>query len=429
MKKGKKLGLTAKVFIGFAIGVLLGVIFQEKILVIQFIGDLFLRLVKMIVIPLIFFSIVGGIASMSDVTKLKKIGTKTLLYYCMTTILATAIGLLVVNVVQPGKGFDLSQIIVSEEYVTTAIPSVGDTILSMVPSNIVTAMSEGNLMQIIVFGVFVGIAMVMLKGKIEGAEKAFENGTKTMYKITEIVMEFSPFGVCALMACTIGQYGLTVFGPLAKFILCVFGGQLIMLFTVYSFCIKFIAKVPLKKFYKRMIPVWLMTASTTSSSGTLPLSTEVAEKEFGVSSKLTGFTLPLGATVNMDGAAVLYAVSTLFVAQIYGIPMSIGQQITLVLLTTMISVGSPGIPGGAIVMTTMLLSNMGLPLDIVGMLAGINRIVDMGDTTLNVTGDMVGTLCIAKSEKMFAEDGTEETFGKDEIQLDENELVEDSSVA
>lgn len=409
-----KIGLTAKVFIGFALGILLGIIFGEKITVISFIGTIFLNLVKMNVVPLIFFSIVTGIASMSDVTKLKKIGIKTVAYYIVTTLVAACIGLFIANTAHPGKGLDMSSLISDASYETQSMPSVSETITEMFPDNIISSMAEGNLMQIIVFSVFLGIALVMLGEKADKAKKAFATGSAVMCKITDLVMHFSPIGVCALMACVTGQYGMDIFGPLAKFILCVFGAQLIVLLVFYSIMLKFIAKVPLKKFYKKMVPVWLMTLSTTSSSATLPLSSKTVTEDFDVSEQLAGFTLPLGATINMNGAVIFYAIATIFVAQVFGVNLSIVKQLSLILLTTCISVGSPGIPGGAIVMTTMLLSNMGLPLDIVGVLAGINRLIDMGDTSLNVTGDIVSTLCIAKTENMF----TKECSGK---------IVKDSS--
>ncbi len=400
MKKFK-IGLTGKVFIGFALGILLGIIFGEKITAINFIGTIFLNLIKMNVVPLIFFSIVTGIASMSDITKLKKIGVKTVAYYVVTTIIAACVGLVIANTFHPGKGLDMSAMVSGGSYDEQAMPSISETFTEMFPDNIVSSMAEGNLMQIIVFSVFLGIALVMLGDKAEKAKKAFASGSEIMCKITDLVMQLSPIGVCALMACVTGQYGMDIFGPLAKFIVCVFGGQLLVLLIVYSIMLKFIAKVPLKKFYKKMIPVWLMTLSTTSSAATLPLSSKTVNKEFDVSEQLSGFTLPLGATVNMNGAVVFYAIATIFVAQVYGVDLGLGKQLTLVLLTTCISIGSPGIPGGSIVMTTMLLSNMGLPLDIVGVLAGINRLLDMGDTTLNVTGDIVSTLCIARTEKML----------------------------
>ncbi len=396
-----KIGLTGKVFIGFALGILLGIIFGEKITAINFIGTIFLNLIKMNVVPLIFFSIVTGIASMSDITKLKKIGVKTVAYYVVTTIIAACVGLVIANTFHPGKGLDMSAMVSGGSYDEQAMPSISETFTEMFPDNIVSSMAEGNLMQIIVFSVFLGIALVMLGDKAEKAKKAFASGSEIMCKITDLVMQLSPIGVCALMACVTGQYGMDIFGPLAKFIVCVFGGQLLVLLIVYSIMLKFIAKVPLKKFYKKMIPVWLMTLSTTSSAATLPLSSKTVNKEFDVSEQLSGFTLPLGATVNMNGAVVFYAIATIFVAQVYGVDLGLGKQLTLVLLTTCISIGSPGIPGGSIVMTTMLLSNMGLPLDIVGVLAGINRLLDMGDTTLNVTGDIVSTLCIARTEKML----------------------------
>lgn len=412
MKK-HKIGLTGRVFIGFALGIILGIIFREKITVISFIGTIFLNLVKMNVVPLIFFSIVSGVASMSDVTKLKKIGIKTVVYYVVTTILASCIGLFIANTVHPGSGLDMSSLVSSETVEASAMPSIKETLTDMFPSNIVSSMADGNLMQIIIFSVFLGVALVMLGERAEKAKRAFSFASDVMCKITDIVMQFSPIGVCALMACVTGQYGTDVFGPLAKFILCVFGSQIIVLVVLYSIMLKFIAKVPLKKFYKKMVPVWLMTLSTTSSSATLPLSTKTTTKDFGVSDQLAGFTLPLGATINMNGAVCFYAIATIFVAQIYGVDFGIVKQISLILLTTCISVGSPGIPGGAIVMTTMLLSNMGLPLDAVGVLAGINRLIDMGDTSLNVTGDIVSTLCIARTENMYEE--TEENASEENL--------------
>ncbi len=423
MKK-HKIGLTGRVFIGFALGIILGIIFREKITVISFIGTIFLNLVKMNVVPLIFFSIVSGVASMSDVTKLKKIGIKTVIYYIVTTILASCIGLFIANTVHPGNGLDMSSLVSTETAEASAMPSITETLTDMFPSNIVSSMADGNLMQIIIFSVFLGVALVMLGERAEKAKRAFSFASDVMCKITDIVMQFSPIGVCALMACVTGQYGTDVFGPLAKFILCVFGSQIIVLVVLYSIMLKFIAKVPLKKFYKKMVPVWLMTLSTTSSSATLPLSTKTTTKDFGVSDQLAGFTLPLGATINMNGAVCFYAIATIFVAQIYGVDFGIVKQISLILLTTCISVGSPGIPGGAIVMTTMLLSNMGLPLDAVGVLAGINRLIDMGDTSLNVTGDIVSTLCIARTENMYEkneENASEENLKSEILTPDINE--------
>ncbi|MFE4075324.1 dicarboxylate/amino acid:cation symporter [Peribacillus sp. YIM B13477] len=400
----KKLGLGTKVFIGFVIGIILGLIFKEKILIVKPIGDIFLTLIKMIVVPLIFFSITSGIFSIGDVQKLKRIGTKTLVYYIGTTLLAGGIGLLVAHLFKPGKGIDIANIETSSEYEASEIPTFGETILGLFPSNPMQALAEGNLMQIIIFSLFLGISIVLIGNKSETLKKFFNEGTEVMYKMTGIIMAFSPIGIAALMACTIGEYGLKIFGPLGKFILVDYIGLISVIILMYLFMLKFIAKFPISKFFKSIGKIWIVTASTTSSSGTLPVTISVTKEDYKVKEELAQFTLPIGATMNMNGAVVYYAAAVIFVSQIYGIEMPLSQQLLIILMTTLISVGSPGIPGGGIVMTIMLLTTLGLPMEIVGMIAGIYRIIDMGHTTLNVTGDVVSTLCIARSENMFEDE-------------------------
>lgn len=400
----KKLSLSTKVFIGFVIGILLGVVLGDKILVIKPVGDLFLKLIKMIVVPLIFCSITAGVSSVGDIHKLKRIGTKTLLYYLVTTALAGGVGLIVAHLMKPGVGFSMGDIKTVEQYEAATVPSLGETILGMFPSNPIEALASGNLMQIIIFAIFLGVSITILGEKGEPLKNFFETGAEAMYKMTAIVMETSPIGVAALLASSVGEYGIEVFGPLAKFILTDYLGLISVFVVMYLIMLKFIAKVPLGKFIKHISKVWLVTASTTSSAGTLPVSIDIAKNKFGVSEELATFSLPVGATMNMNGAVVYYAAAILFVSQIYGVEMPISQQIMVIIMTTLISVGSPGIPGGGIVMTIMLLTTLGLPMDIVGMIAGMYRVIDMGHTTLNVTGDVVSTLCIARGEKMIDED-------------------------
>ncbi|MFP3419158.1 dicarboxylate/amino acid:cation symporter [Bacillus sp. SIMBA_154] len=400
----KKLGLGTKVFIGFVIGIVLGLIFKEKILIIKPIGDIFLTLIKMIVVPLIFFSITSGIFSIGDVQKLKRIGTKTLIYYIGTTLIAGGIGLLIAHLFKPGNGIEIDSIKTSSEYKAANIPTFGETILGLFPSNPVQALAEGNLIQIIIFSLFLGISIVLIGNKSVTLRKFFEEGTEVMYKLTGIIMAFSPIGVAALMACTIGEYGLKIFGPLGKFILVDYIGLISVIILMYLFMLKFIAKIPLSKFFKSIGKIWVVTASTTSSSGTLPVTISVTKEDFKVKEELAQFTLPIGATMNMNGAVVYYSAAIIFVSQIYGIDMPISQQLLVILMTTLISVGSPGIPGGGIVMTIMLLTTLGLPMEIVGVIAGIYRIIDMGHTSLNVTGDVVSTLCIARSENMIEDE-------------------------
>ncbi len=401
MGKSKKINLSTKTFIGFGLGILLGVIFKEKIVVVKPLGDLFLRLIKMIVVPLVFFSIISGVSSIGDIQKLKRVGSKTLLYFIVTTVLSGLIGLFVGRIIKPGQGFSMASFEGAAQVEAQAAPKITDTILNMVPTNIVEALSKGDLMQIIVFAVFFGIAMTIIGKKAEIFKDICDTGAEIMYKLTSIVMEFSPIGVTALMAASVGKYGVEIFGPLGKLILADYIGLVLIVLVMYTIMLKFIAKVSLKDFFKYIVEVWAVTASTTSSSGTLPVTIRVAEEKFNVKGELASFSLPLGATMNMNGAANYFAVAVIFVSQIYGIEMSLFQQFMIIILSTMISVGAPGIPGGGIVLTIMLLTTMGLPIDIVGPIAGMYRVLDMGHTTLNVTGDVVSTLCIARTENMY----------------------------
>jgi Na+/H+-dicarboxylate symporter len=396
----QKMQLSTKVFIGFAVGILIGVFFKEQAVYIKPIGDLFLNLIKMIVVPLVAFSIAGGISNMGDIGKLKRVGGKTLLFYITTTALSGLIGLAVAHLLAPGQGFEMSHI--STEPVTMKeMASFSDTLLNMVPVNPIQALAEGNLIQIIVFSSFFGIGMTLMGGKSDPIKKVIDNGTEVMLKVTGIIMKFSPYGVAALVAASVGEYGLEIFGPLAKFILADYVGMIGVLLLLYVFMLKFIAKISLIRFFKYIPEVWAVTASTTSSSGSLPVTIKVAEERFGIKSELAGFSLPLGATINMNGAAVYFAVGIIFVSQIYGVEMTLFEQFMTIIMATLISIGSPGIPGGGIVMMVMLLNTMGLPAHIIGLIAAIYRIIDMGHSTLNVTGDMVSTLCIARLENLF----------------------------
>ena len=400
----KNLSMSAKVFLGFGLGAVLGLVFQEKILFVQPVGDLFLKLIQMIVIPLIFCSIISGIASIGDVAKLKRIGAKVMGFYIVTTILSTILGLAVSHLMQPGRGFGISSIVESGEPIKAAEPmTVGSAILGMVPSNPVAALAKGDLIQTIVFAVFVGVALTILGEKAARVKGVIDEATQVMFKITDLVMRATPYGVCALAACSTGAYGLSVFGVMGKFILTHYMAAASIVIFIYLFIIKGIAKIPLSDFFRKISEVWWVAFSTTSSSGTLPVTLRVTEQEFHVRHELASFTLPLGATVNMNGIAAYYAVTVLFVSQIYGVDLTLYQQAMFVFMTTLISIGTPGIPNSGIVLTVMLLGTMGLPATIMGMVVGIFRPIDMIHTALNVTGDVVSTLAVARLENMYEE--------------------------
>jgi len=401
MKEKKKLSLAAKTFIGFGLGIVIGLIFKEKASVIKPLGTIFLNMIKMIVVPMVFCSITAGVASLSDIKKLRNIGVKVLVIYAVTSAISTLIGFLVANVVNPGKGFDMSAL-GEVAYEAKEMPSVLDTIIDMFPTNVFQSFVNGNMLQIIVFAIFLGIALIMLGEKGQKMTTAVQYVADAMYKITAIVMEFSPIGVCALLADSVGSYGLKVFGPLGKLILTVYAADVVLILVMYVPMLAFLARFPVGKFFKGILPLWAVTLSTTSSAGSLPLTTSITNDEFGVSPELSSFSLPLGATINMNGGCIYYAAAIVLTAQIYGMQLGAAELFTIIVTTVLVAMGCPGVPGGAIIMTTILLTNMGLPLEIVGLIAGIFRIIDMADTTFNVTGDVVSTLCVARSEKMFA---------------------------
>lgn len=416
-----KLGLSGKTFIGFAIGIGLGCLFGERAVIIKPIGTIFLQLIKMVVVPMIFCSIVVGIANLGNISRLKKLGGKVLGLYCVTSLLATVVGLGAALLLQPGAGFDSSVITGGQQYKVPQLSSFGQIAVSLFPDNPIKAMADGNLMQVIVFAVFTAVGILSAGEKGQTLLKVFDSGAETMYKVTETVLKFSPYGVCALMAASVGEYGLKLFGPLLKLVLTDYAGLIAVLFLVYLPEVVGFARIGAIRFFRSISKVWLMTASTTSSAGTLPVTTGVTQKDFNVSSKLASFSLPVGATVNMDGACVYYAAVVVFVSQIYNMPLSIDGMLMLVFMTTVISIGSPGIPGGGIVMTILLLSNMGLPADIVGMIAGMYRILDVGHTTLNVTGDVVQTLVVARSEGLF-------TYKEEEAEWERRRQKEESAL-
>jgi len=400
----KKLSMSAKVFLGFGIGIVLGMIFQKDILFVKPVGDIFLKLIQMIVIPLIFCSIISGIASIGDIGKLRRIGTKVMGFYIVTTILSTILGLVVAHIIRPGTGFRMYDIQASGEAVKAAEPmSVGSAILGMIPSNPIAALAKGELMQVIVFAVFVGVTITILGDRVSNVKKLIDEGTQIMFKVTDLVMQTTPYGVCALAACSVGEYGLAVFGVMGKFIFTHYMAALSIIVCLYLFIVRGIAKIPLSDFFRKITEVWLVAFSTTSSSGTLPVTLKVVEQEFRVKHELASFTLPLGATVNMNGIAAYYAVTIMFVSQVYGVDLTLAQQASFIFITTLISIGTPGIPNSGIVLTVMLLGTMGLPATIMGMIVGIFRPIDMIHTALNVTGDVVSTLAVARIENMYDE--------------------------
>lgn len=398
----KKMGLASKTFIGLFLGVIIGIIFKEKAAIIEPLGTVFLKLLRMGVPFLVSASIISGITNLTDVKSLRRIGTKTIVYYTLTTALAAVVGLVVSNILKPGVGFMMESVEKFDASKVAEQPSFLNTLLNMIPSNAAESFSTGNLIQIIVFSVFLGIAIV-LAGEKGGSIKGFiKDATEVMFQLFDIVMQFAPIGVMALIASSVGKYGMDVAGPLGLFFLTDYIGAIIILFGVYAVVLKGYVGIPLMEFYKRAIKVWAVTLGTCSSSATLPVTLDTMIHDFKAPDEVVGFSIPLGATINMDGAANYFAVITIFVANIYGVHLSLADMALTILLCITLSMGLPGLPNASLLMTIAILTTFGLPLDVVGLVMGLYRIIDMAHTTVNVTGDMVASLVVAKSEKLWS---------------------------
>lgn len=398
----KKVQLTTKIFIGLILGIVVGIMLQGTPQIAQTyikpFGTLFLNMIKMIIVPLVFSSLVVGAASIGDPKSLGRIGGKTLGYYMVTTAVAVTIGLVLSMILKPGMGLAIPVDAVAE---STEAPALVDTLLNMLPSNPLKGLVEGNILQVIVFALFLGISCTALpQEKSAPFVKFFDSLAEIMYKITAFIMNLAPYGVFALIAPVVSEYGLDVLLPLGMVILAVYLGCIIHAVLVYSTAVKVFAKMNPLKFFKEIAPAAITAFSTTSSSGTLPVTIQ-STRNLGVSEKISSFVLPLGATINMDGTALYQGVCALFLAQVYGIDLTMGQMMTIILTATLGSIGTAGVPGGGLIMLTLVLQSVGLPLEGLVLIAGIDRILDMARTSVNVVGDASCTVVVAATEKQL----------------------------
>ena len=400
----KRLSLPSQMGIAFILGVIVGIIWQAigwKPTFFKPFGDLFIRLIQMIVIPLVISSLVAGAAGMENLKKLGRVASKTILYYMVTTTIAVLLGLLVANIFNPGIGLDLD--LARETTVKTAEnPGIVQVLLNIVPKNPFDAASNGKLLQIIFFSLFFGFALSAIGEKGRPLLNIFETIMEVMIKITQIVMLYAPIGVFALIAYTVGMHGLKVMLPLMKVIVIMYAISVVHVLLVYIPAIKFIGKYPLKRFFREVREPFLVAFSTCSSGATLPVNMAAVQR-MGVSKSTASFTIPLGNTINMDGAAIYLSLAAVFVAQVYGISLSIGQQFTILLMGILASIGSIGVPAFLLVVITMVFTQVGLPMEGVALIAGIDRIIDMARTSLNILGDATGAVVIAGSEGEFNE--------------------------
>lgn len=405
----KHLALWKKIFIGLCLGLIVGLLFKDVALMLKPVGTLFINMIKMLIVPLVFATLVTGITSMEDLSKMRRIGIKTFSIYLITTAIAVAIGLAFGILFEPGSGVALSN--------TTAVavkkaPPLIDTLLALVPTNPIDSLTKGDILQIIVFAIFLGISINLAGEKGRPVAVFFESFSETMFKMTEIVISFAPIGVFGLMAWVSASYGVDVLLSLAKVIACVYIASMIHMALTMGGGIALFAKLNPIRFFKGILSAQTVAFTTTSSSGTLPVTTSNTIHNLGVSKPIASFVLPLGATINMDGTAIYQGICVMFVAQAFGVDLTFANYLTIILTATLASIGTAGVPGAGLIMLSLVLTSVNLPLEGIAIIAGIDRILDMARTTVNVTGDAMTSVLIAKSEgeldeKIYNQDNVE----------------------
>lgn len=386
--------LYHKIVLGLALGLGAGLLFGEDATVFKPIGDIFIRCLKLIVMPLILATLINGVASAGSIKKVGRIGIKTLIYFIFTTAIAVAIGLLVSNIMHPGAGLTLGTV---EGIKRAEAVTVSQMLVNMVPTNPIAALADGKALQVIVFALLFGGALSASGKKGEPVLKFFESLAEVMLKLTDIVINMAPIGVFALIAWTAGKYGADILLPLLKIILAVAITSFIHILVSYSAIVALFARISPLAFLKKVLEPALVAVSTCSSAAAFPFSMR-AQKQLGVPEKISGFTLPLALTINMDGTALYQAVGAIFVADAFGVELNLAQQATVVLTAVLASVGTAGIPGSGLIMLTLVLESVGLPLEGIAIVAGIDRVLDMFRTLTNVVGDNTAGVVIASLE-------------------------------
>ena len=407
----KKQNLFIQVAIGAAIGIIIGLIFGQNAGYLKPIGDIFIRLLQMLIVPLTFFVLIDGITNLPSMKSLRSIGGLTILYYSLTTIFAASIGIGVALLLNPGKG--AQGLLTGDEVIEPEKFSFIDNIVEWVPNNIILGMAETNMLQIIIAAVIIGVALLSLGEKVSGLTKLINEGATLMLRITDIIMKVAPIGILALLANLVGTTDMKILYEALYYVLSCLIGLAILLLIVYPTLIKLFTQYKPLSFFKAISPALLVAAATSSSNATLPVSMDVSKK-LGISDKIYGFTLPLGATINMDGLAVTFGVTGVFAANIYNIPITMTLILQFVFLGLALSMGTAGARGADIVMMAILMSTLGLPLEIVAVYAAVSPLVDTGNTVNNIAGDLTGTAIVHSR----IGDGVEEFEEESEVLLE-----------
>lgn len=392
-----KKNFMLQIIIAFILAIIIGAIFGEKATVVQPLGDLFLRLIKFIIVPLILSTIIVGVTGAGGIKKLGSIGGKTVVYFLATSLVAITLGLLAGFVFSPGTGTDVvleggaSEPPVSEGVIAT--------LLNIIPTNPIEALTSGAVLQVIFFAIFIGIGITLVGEKAKPVQDFFEGLAEVMYKITGIIMKLVPIGIFGLLAPIVGTYGVSVLLPLIKVIIAMLVAVIVHVAITYSLAVKTLGKMSPLRFFKGIFPAASVAFATCSSSGTLPVTMKNTQENLGVSKETSSFVLPLGATINMDGTAIYMGIAVMFIAQYFGESLSFSQILIVALMGTLASIGAAGVPGAGLIMLTMVLTAVNLPLEGIALIAGIDRVLDMMRTSVNVIGDASACVVVENNQK------------------------------
>ena len=408
--KSASMGLAMQMLIGLVLGVIVGMFLDSQFATtyVKPFGDLFIRLIRMVVVPLVFATLVAGAAGISDVSKLGRVAIKTLVIFMVTSAIAAIFGLLIANIIDPGIGLTLSTEGLKAAQVKA--PSFVQTLLDIVPINPMEAFAKGSILQIIFFAIMFGFCLNFLGEKGKPVYHFFDIVGNLMIHMTQVVMRYAPIGVFALMAVVVSQHGLAVLLPLGKLILASFIATALLVILIYIPIVVFIIRIPVGEYFKGIFEPWLI-AFTTCSSAAAMAANLVASRRLGATNSIASFAVPLGNTINMNGTAVYMGVCAVFAAQIYDLPLTMGDQVIVVITGVLAAVGTAGVPGAGLIMSTLVFTQIGIPLEVIALIAGVDRVLDMIRTSINVVGDSTTALMVSRMEGELGSEPFEEEEG------------------
>jgi len=435
MIEEKKMTLTTKVLLGMALGIAVGLFinllgfnnegsFANEYIVNGFfhiIGKMFVTGLKMLVVPLVFFSLITGVLGIGDINSLGKVGAKSFALYMLTTAMAIAFAITIAATIGIGEGVNMSS---TATFTAKEAPALSAVLVDIIPSNIVNAMALGKMLQIIFFSILVGISILMVGKKAEPVVKLIEIGNEIMMKMVNIIMSVAPYAVFALLAKAIANLGLGLLADLAGYVLVLIAALLLHLFVTLMSVLKIFSGMSPKIFLKKMRETQIFAFSTSSSNATIPVTLRAVTDRLGVNNSVASFTVPFGATINMDGTAIMQGVATVFIANAYGVDLGITGYLTVIMMSVLASIGTAGVPGVGLIMLSMVFSQVGLPVEGIGLILGVDRLLDMIRTAVNVSGDAAVSIIVAKSEGKLDEsvfnDPEAGKLTSDDLDIDED---------